>query len=69
MTPVEFERMLSFRPVVQITHGPITLAGYEQPTVRDMAFDYYCKMLQDTDRANAATKQWTDALYQRFVTS
>ena len=60
MNSVEFERMLSVRP--KLTHQ----LEFEQPTLRDMAFDYYCKKYQDAYRANAATKEYLDAIYKRM---
>lgn len=58
MKSIEFERMLSARPKVgMLIVGP-------EPCLRDMAFDYYCKKYGDTDKANAATKDYTDHLFE-----
>lgn len=58
MTSQEFERMLSARPKFN---------GSEAPCLRDMIFDYCCGVLQDVDKANDKTKQYTDQLYSQFV--
>jgi hypothetical protein len=60
LASVRFEQLLSFRPKI---------ASEEQPTIRDMAFDYFCKKHLDTERANEATKLWTGTLYKRFGAS
>lgn len=57
---VSFERLLSYRPQLD---GPL---AFEQPTLRDMAFDFYCKKYKDNDRANEATKEYLDAIWKRF---
>lgn len=57
---VNFERLLSFRPKL---NGQL---AFEQPTLRDMAFDYYCKKYGDTERANEATKEYLDVIAGRF---
>lgn len=54
MNAVKFEQMLSFRP----SHDALCL--------RDFIFDYYCGKLQDTDRANRCTKNFTDSLFEKF---
>lgn len=51
---VQFEQLLSYRPYGQ------------DICLRDAVFDYFCKMLKDTDRANAATKQFTDQIHRLF---
>lgn len=55
-----FEQLLSTR----VMSRP---ARMEQPTLRDMIFDYYCGVFKDCDKANAATKEYTDELARIFV--
>jgi hypothetical protein len=58
---VSFERLLSFRPVLSAK------LAFEQPPVRDMVFDFYnAKYLGDAERANATTKEYLDAVWQKF---
>jgi hypothetical protein len=58
MNSIEFERLLSYH---------LELWGHEAPTLRDMVFDYYCGQFKDLDKANAATKLYTDEIYKKFV--
>jgi hypothetical protein len=51
---IMFERMLSYHSL-------------GQPCLRDMVFDYYCGVLKDTDKAHAATKNYTDNLCDKFI--
>jgi hypothetical protein len=55
MTSVEFEQLLSHCP------------GGQQICLRDALFDYFCGALKDSDRANRATKHFTDLLHDKFV--
>lgn len=51
-----FETVISFHPTFK------TLG--DQPTLKDMVFDYYCKTLHDDAKANEATKKYLDEVYQ-----
>lgn len=58
---VEFERLLSARPVVK----ELTTVG--QFCIRDHVFSYYCKHYEP-EIANEFTKKYFDELYKQFVT-
>lgn len=55
MNNVAFERMLSYRQRIGLK---------DQPTLRDMVFDYYCGELKDTELANDKTKLYIAQLWE-----
>lgn len=62
MNDVQFERLLSYRPEINAKGGCI-----EQPTLRDMVFDYYCKLVTNGDEANALTKEYLDEVHRNII--
>lgn len=58
MNLVKFEQMISYHPDVSIPRDGTYI---DQPTLRDMIFDYYCGVFKnDADRANKMTKAYLD---------
>jgi hypothetical protein len=69
MADVQFEQMLSTRPL-PVRFDPLSPDGEPEPCLRDMVFDYYCrKYPNNVERAQAATKSYTDGLHAKFVKS
>lgn len=61
MDAVKFERLISYRPVLDFQ------TRFEEPTLRDMVFDYYVGMYKNSETANDKTKEYLDNVYKRFV--
>lgn len=57
---VKFEQLVSFRPRLSNT------VQDSAPCLRDMVFDYYCRKYQDTDKADATTKAYLDAIWEQY---
>lgn len=58
---VNFERLLSYRPKLD------GLLAFEQPTLRDMVFEFFCrKYTNDEQRALQATVDYIDAVWMTF---
>lgn len=55
---VDFEQLISFHPSFKSLG--------DQPTIRDVVFDYYCKALHDCDKANAETKRYLNEVHEVF---
>lgn len=58
MTDIEFEQLLSYKPVID---------RREQPCLRDLIFDHCLVKINSSRVANEKTKVYTDTLYNKFV--